>query len=98
VAPALKTLSSSLDRLAGIGGAGEAKTISGEVATNLNDLSVKMGYTSRAAMAEIVSQYRTIAEAQNSTLSIGAPNLKLLAARTYSLLTAELKTTQFKIS
>jgi hypothetical protein len=98
VAPALKTLSGSLDRLAGIGGAGDAKAISGEVATNLNDLSVKIGYTSRAAMAELVSQYRTIAEAQGSPVSIGAANLKLLAARTYSLLTAELKTTQFKIS
>lgn len=98
VSPALKTLSGSLDRLAGIGGAGDAKSISNEVATNLNDLSVKIGYTSRAAMAELVSQYRTIAEAQGSAVSIGAPNLKLLAARTYSLLTAELKTTQFKIS
>jgi hypothetical protein len=98
VAPALKSVSSSLDRLAGIGGAGDAKSISNEVAGSLNDLSGKIGYTSRAAMAELVSQYRTIAEAQGSTVSIGAPSLKLLAARTYSLLTAELKTTQFKIS
>jgi hypothetical protein len=98
VSPALKSLSSSLDRLAGIGGAGDAKTISGEIATGLTDLSGKIGYTSRAAMAELVSQYRTVSESSGSAASIGAPSLKLLVARTYSLVTAELKTTQFKIS
>ncbi len=95
---ALKFLATSLDRIAGLGGGGEAKAISQEIASMLSDLSLKAGYTARPAMAELINQYRTVANSSNSSLSIGAPNLKLLAARTYSLVTSELKTTQFKIA
>jgi hypothetical protein len=95
---ALKFLATSLDRIAGLGGGGEAKAISQEIASMLSDLSLKAGYTVRPAMAELITQYRTIATSGDSSISIGAPNLKLLAARTYSLVTSELKTTQFKIA
>ena len=98
VSPALKSLSGALDRLAGIGGAGDAKLVSQEISTMLVELSGRIGYTSRAAMAELIEQYRTISQSAGSSVSIGAPNLKLLAARTYSLVTSELTTTKFKIS
>ena len=96
-AASLKFLSASLDRLAGIGGGGDAKVVSSEIATALRDLGGKVGYTVRPALAELVSQYSTIAEGADKAASIGAPNLKLLVARTYSLMTSELKTTQFKV-
>jgi hypothetical protein len=95
---ALKFLTAALDRLAGIGGGGEAKAISEEIASMLVELSPKAGYTVRPAMAELINQYRTIAADKNTIVSIGAPNLKLIAARTYSLVASELKTTQFKVS
>jgi hypothetical protein len=95
---ALKFLTASLDRLAGLGGGGEAKAVSQEIASMLVELSPKAGYTVRPAMAELISQYRTIATDSGSSVSIGAPQLKLLAARTYALVTSELKTTQFKIA
>lgn len=97
-AASLKYLTGSLDRLAGIGGGGDAKAVSGEVATALKDLSGKVGYTVRPALAELVSQYSTVSEDAGNSVSIGAPNLKLLVARTYALMTSELKTTQFRIS
>jgi len=95
---ALKFLTASLDRIAGLGGGGEAKIISQEIANMLTELSPKAGYTVRPAMAELISQYRTVAAASDSPVSIGAANLKLLAARTYALVTSELRTTQFKIA
>jgi hypothetical protein len=94
---ALKFLTSSLDRLAGIGGGGDAKVISQEIANSLTELGTKAGYPARPAIAELVNQYRTIATQEGASISIGAPNLKVLAARTYSLVASELKTTQFKI-
>lgn len=95
---ALKFLAASLDKVAGIGGGGEARVVAGEIATMLSELSVKAGYPSRPAMAELISQYRSIASGDSAVVSIGAPNLKLLAARTYFLVSSELKTTRFKIS
>jgi hypothetical protein len=95
---ALKFLTSALDRLAGIGGGGEAKVVAGEIATALTKLSTKAGYTARPAMAELINQYRVIANDSSVKASIGSANLKLLAARTYALVASELATTQFKIS
>jgi hypothetical protein len=94
----LKFLTGSLDRIAGLGGGGEAKVISQEIANMLTELGPKSGYTVRPAMAELVNQYRVIASKNDGPISIGSPNLKLLAARTYSLIASELKTTQFKVS
>jgi len=95
-ANSLKSLSTALDKLAGIGGGGDAKVISGDVVNVLTGFSTKVGYTVRPALAELVNQYRSVSEDEGA--SIGAPHLKLLVARTYSLLTSELKTSQFKIS
>jgi hypothetical protein len=96
-AATMKSLQTSLDKLAGLGGGGDAKVVAGDIANSLNGLITRAGYTARPAMAELISQYRTVAADTASTVSIGAPNLKLLAARTYSLLSAELTTTQFRL-
>jgi hypothetical protein len=93
----LKTLSGSLDRLAGIGGGGDARPIAGEIAGTLTTLSAKAGYTARPALAELTNQYRSIANSSGAPMTLGAGNLKLLAARTYSLLTAELTTSRFRL-
>jgi hypothetical protein len=98
VGTSLKTLSGALDRLAGIGGGGDARQVSSEIAGTLTTLSAKVGYTARPALAEIINQYRSIANSAGAPISLGAANLKLLAARTYSLLTAELSTSQFRLS
>lgn len=93
----LKTLSGSLDRLAGIGGGGDARPIAGEIAGTLTTLSAKAGYTARPALAELINQYRSIANSSGAPMTLGAGNVKLLAARTYSLLTAELTTSRFRL-
>jgi hypothetical protein len=94
-ANSLKTLALSLDKLAGIGGGGDAKVVSAEIADTLTGLGTKVGFTVRPALAELVNQYRAVSD--DKAASVGAANLKLLVARTYSLLTSELKTSQFKL-
>lgn len=94
---AIRTLTSNIDKVAGIGGGGDARSLSSDIASQLEGLSVRAGYTARPAIAELVNQYRNVAADKGSSVSIGAPHLKLLAARTYSLLTAELNTTQFRL-
>lgn len=94
----LSALQVRLDKLAGIGGGGDARSLSGEVAQSLQTLIQHAGFTVRPAMGEIMNQYRVVATSASKHVSIGAPNLKLLVARTYTLITSELKTTQFKIS
>jgi hypothetical protein len=93
----IKTLTANIDKVAGIGGGGDARTLSSDIASQLEGLSVRAGFTARPAMAELINQYRNVAADKGATVSIGAPHLKLLAARTYSLLTAELNTTQFRL-
>jgi hypothetical protein len=58
----------------------------------------KAGFTQRAAMTELINQYRLIANSSGAQVSVGAPNLKLIAARTFSLLSAEITSTNFRIS
>jgi len=94
----LTSLASSLDKLAGIGGGGDAKVVSGGIADSLQGLIEHAGFTVRPAMTELINQYRVVASSATRDVSIGAPNLKLLVARTYTLVSSELKTTQFKIS
>lgn len=94
----VKAVSDSLDKLAGEGGGGDARQISASVADNLTTLLPKSGFTQRAAMTELINQYRQIANSTGAPLTLGAPNLKLIAARTYTLLVAEFNSTQFRIS
>jgi hypothetical protein len=98
VSSSLKNLAASLDKIAGQGGGGDARQISASLADGLTDLLPKSGFTQRAAMTELINQYRQIAASSGAPLTLGAANLKLVAARTYSLLSAELTSTKFKIS
>jgi hypothetical protein len=93
----LNQLKANLDKLAGLGGGGDARDLAGEVAGILGELTQKAGFTARPAMTELMNQYKVIADGTGSPVSIGAPNLQLLAARTFSLLTAELSTSKFSL-
>jgi len=95
---ALKNVTASLDKIAGQGGGGDARQISASIADNLTDLLPKSGFTQRAAMTELINQYRLISSSTGAPLTLGAANLKLIAARTYTLLSAELTSTKFRIS
>jgi hypothetical protein len=93
VSTSLKQVAADLDKLAGIGGGGDAKEIAKVVANSIDSLIEKSGITQRAAMTELVNQYRAVG---NSTgVSVGAPQLKLLTARTFTLLKSELISTKF---
>jgi len=98
VGTALTNVTSSLDKIAGQGGGGDARQISAGLADGLTTLLPKSGFTQRAAMTELVKQYRNLAASSGAPLALGAPNLKLIAARTYTLLSAELASTTFRIS
>ncbi len=93
VATSLKQVAADLDKLAGIGGGGDAKEISQAVANSIDSLIEKSGMTQRASMTELVNQYRSVGSA--AAVSVGAPQLKLLTARTYTLLKSELISTKF---
>jgi hypothetical protein len=95
---ALKSLTQSLDRLAGLQGGGDARQVSSGVVDTLTSLIPKAGFTQRAAMTELINQYRAISTTQGAPLTLGAPNLKLVVARTYSILSSELASTKFRIS
>ena len=93
-----KSSTSSLDKIAGQGGGGDARQISAGLADGLTTLLPKSGFTQRAAMTELIKQYRNLGASSGAPLTLGAPNLKLIAARTYTLLSAELASTTFRIS
>ena len=56
----------------------------------LNQLIEKAAFTTRPALNEIIVQYRALSGSQVSNAQ-----MKLLAARTYSVLSSELETTKF---
>jgi len=94
----LKNLTSSLDKIAGQGGGGDARQISASLADGLTALLPKAGFTQRAAITELINQYRSLAASTGAPLTLGAANLKLIAARTYSIISAELMSTKFRIA
>ncbi|RIL06110.1 MAG: hypothetical protein DCC75_11115 [Proteobacteria bacterium] len=62
-----------------------------KIAEQIEYLTPRSGYTSRASLSELVEQHRSISEtAENS-----AASSKLLVARTYTLLSSEMETTRF---
>ncbi len=93
----LNQLKTDLDKLAGLGGGGDARELAGDVSGILGELVQKSGFTVRPAMTELMNQYKAIADQTGAPVSIGAPNLQLLVARTFSLLTAELSTSKFAL-
>ena len=94
----LTGLVASLDKIAGQGGGADVRQLSTSLADGLTAMLPKAGFTQRAAMTELIKQYRQIAEGTGAQVTAGAPNLKLIAARTYSLLSAEITSTNFRIS
>jgi len=93
----LNQLKVDLDKLAGLGAGGDAKELAGKVSATLGDLAQRSGFTARPAMTELMNQYKVIATQEGTAVSIGAPNLQLLVARTFSLLTTELSTSKFAL-
>ena len=55
----------------------------------------RSGYTTRPAFGEIMSQYRELSFSAHPSASTA--RIKLLAARTYTLLSQELETTAFRV-
>ncbi len=84
---------SSIER--GIAGLSQS---AGEIAEGLTALERHAGYTSRASMAELIGQYRSLAATSSEAESSTAAAAKLLVARTYNLLASELETTQFALN
>jgi hypothetical protein len=67
---------------------------------SLSDLLAHTGYTVRPALSEIVDQYRVISNGSAVTTDsalAGSPEIRLLLARTYSVLASELETGKFSL-
>jgi len=90
----LTELAGKLDNLAGQGVAGsDVKALAGSVASSLDGLMGKIGVTARPAMAELINQYRVTSASASE--GAGSPSLRLLVARTYTLLATEIRTSNF---
>lgn len=74
----------------------KVKTNSDVVAKKLFTLNSSAGYTVRPAMRELILQFKSIADGKESKLYNHA-SLKLIIARTYSLVASELETTAFRL-
>jgi hypothetical protein len=69
-----------------------------ELSALLSDLMPRAGYTVRPSFAEISAQYRELgngAPVTTDSSKPGAPEIRLLLVRTYSLLASELETGKF---
>jgi hypothetical protein len=91
----LGELQKGLDTLSS-GDMSAAQTELESIATNLNKLVSKAGYTVRPSLGEMLAQYRTLSQAAAAG-SLTVPQLKLLTARTYELLASEMETTKFGV-
>jgi hypothetical protein len=70
-------------------------TKSGEIAGLLSGITMNAGYTSRPSLDEMVARYRELSATSSDKITV--PQVKLLVARTYSLLASELETTKFAL-
>jgi hypothetical protein len=95
VAEALKKLAGDLDTLAdkAKSDATDAKVLAKGIGDTLDGLVARSGMTQRPSITELVNQYR--AASHSGALKTGDANLRLLTARTYTLLSSELQTTKF---
>ncbi|MCB0340089.1 MAG: hypothetical protein KDD53_10820 [Bdellovibrionales bacterium] len=62
----------------------------------LNALLYRANYTTRPAMHELVTQWRGLATDESD--KVATASVKLLAARTLTLMTSEMETTKFGLS
>lgn len=95
VAEALKKLAGDLDTLAdkAKSDSTDAKGLAKGIGDTLDELVSRSGMTQRPSITELVNQYR--AASHSGALKTGDANLRLLTARTYTLLSSELQTTKF---
>lgn len=76
------------------------KPATGEIKEALTTLLEHAGYTVRPSFAELVAQYRAIANGSSVTTDsslAGSPEIRLLLVRTYSILASELETGKFSL-
>lgn len=76
------------------------KPVTGELRAALAALLPHAGYTVRPALTEIVNQYQALSEGSALTTDpslAGSPEIRLLIARTYSVLATELETSKFSL-
>ncbi len=92
LAQTVSTLNSKLQALVD-GNAKNFRDDTKEIAQILADITPRTGFTSRAAFGEISSQYRLFEP--SASVDQTSAKVKLLVARTYSMLTGELQTTRF---
>lgn len=96
VAPSLDTLKSDLERLAAINSLAGYQQESKGIADTLRPLLGKAGYTSRVSLDEILKQY-VVASEGTVEIAFSPGTAKLLAQRTYHVLSAELENTRFSL-
>jgi hypothetical protein len=90
----LKTLTDSLSKLEATEDAKAMGPTSEAISDNISNLILKAGFTSRPALTELSNQYRAISQNPDGANHAA---VKLLMARTYSALAAELETTKFAL-
>jgi hypothetical protein len=94
----LDQMSPKLEALASAKSGSQLPSLAEGTANDLSSVIHRASYTNRPAMAELVNQYRIMAEAgQASEQAVDAAAVKLLTSRTYQLLAAELETTKFQV-
>ncbi|NDC39788.1 MAG: hypothetical protein EBZ48_17440, partial [Proteobacteria bacterium] len=90
-------LARNLEDMVSANGAGaQVAQASGNVASKLSQLVHTAGYTSRASIGEILLQHRVLVEDATRSEVNGA-RVKLLVARTYSVISSEVETTKFAV-
>ena len=91
----VNSLTSNLERALEKGSGGELPAILREAGGSLQELTLKAGYTSRAALSEFSAQFQELA--RQTPGDITSAQVKLLAARAYQLLLSEIETTKFAL-
>lgn len=95
VKPKLDRLTGLLEAIPASTGSGDVGSQANEIADILVELTPKASATNRAAMAELVPQFRTYGDSKSVATVAQA---KLLSSRTYSLIASELETLKFQFS
>ena len=95
LSPSIDKLAAKLQEIAAGGDSYDYVSNAHEIGDVLGQITVHAGYTSRPGFGELANQYHFFKAGASSegTRSQG----KLLVARTFSLLTSELKTTHFAL-
>jgi len=95
----LEKLASLLQEITSSAQVAAVTTQTKEISKILSSLSGRAGYTSRPGLGDLADQYRKFTVNEGSEVAAATrAKAKLLAARTYSILAAELETTKFSVS